>query len=889
MPTDFSQKINKIFADAYHAAALQEAEMQALAAVLEPMRSRLKANSDTLAVRAALDTAIGGNKDENAEKPLLRLREEFVVLQKEIWLAELENTLRESPAEAWKFFLTRYAECLSVWRTQLACWWADAALGEAPENTKSWFPEKKDELRRFQTSSRLMEQRRWPEAYPFLRDLGENSLLPPKLRAQCWTICSSIQIYFNTIPDARNDLAKAEELFPELHFLQLTRADLERMNGNYKLSKEISQALISKNPNDTEALNGLARTFSEEKNFAEAAHLLAAAIAADPGNSANYRDKIALWAKDEVLFKENGSKIPEIVRLATLADPESELSNLLEAGYAYQSGGDLDLAKKWFEKALKAEPERVETIVAIGGLHQAKKEYDKAAEYFSKVLVLAPACVDGYWSMAGLCNAQEKYVEAAAWYEKALPHCPMFTRTLWVKAGEAYVAAGDFEKGKNACLEALNIDPDFDFALNTLHDLSDKLREKAYNEKTSMEPALEVLRQIRAIKGDTYEPSFQNRVGNVYYYFADYQNAAAHYRNAIAADASVAVYHDNLSGASEKLAEREYSIASFEEAIQAIQAASRLEPSNENYRKQASRLEQKLQSLRHFGMPPEERSADIAQIRVRFRDELYPWLVKDDNLAPDLLQKIENLRDRFKKAFGVTIPGVRFSADWNIVAGVNYVIDLDGIPMQQELFRYENEEAVSKSLDWLVSLLEWNIQAHLADFIHYDSPEISAKFVGKPAAYAAAFFQVVRMLLKQKISIADINAIHRIFDENFHARKPVQAIAEAVRCHSAMLPALPVNALAARKLRGFPADLEEHILSNTRRSSSGQMLWQMDATHPAFFRILDYIPTTGFELGDNEHFVVTEKPAVATLLSDLQAGTFFSRGEVLNLKEAEII
>lgn len=877
--------INHLLATAAHSSGLAQSGIDGLVILLE-IREKLKIN-DTLAARAALDTAVGGNKDENAEQALLRLREEFVVLQKKIWIKELENALQKSPDEAWKFFLVRYAESLSYWRTQLACWWADAVLGDAPENTKPWLPDKKEELRRFQTNSRLMEQRRWPEAYPFLRDLGENTLLPLKLRAQCWTICASIQIYFNTIPDARNDLAQAEALFPELHFLQLSRADLERMAGNYKLSKEISQALLSKNPNDTEALNGLARTFSEEKNFTEAERLLEAAIAADLGNSTNYRDKISLWAKDEALFKEKGEKIPEMVRLATLADPESEVSNLLEAAFAYQTAGDLEEAEKWFEKALNVEPERVETISSIGYLHLAKKNYEEAAACFEKIVGLAPACVDGYWGMASLRNAQEKYAEAAAWYEKALPRCPMFTRTLLVKAGEVYIAAGDFEKSKNACFEALKIDPQFDYALNTLHDLSDKLREKGYNEKTGMEPALDVLRQIRAIKGEDYEASFQNRVANVYYYFADYQNAAAHYRNAIAADASVAVYHDNLSGALEKTAEREISIAAYEEALKATQAASRLEPSNENYQKQAVRLEQKLESLWHFGVPPEERSADIAQIRVRFRDELYPWLVKDGNLAPDLLQKIENLREEFRKTYGLTIPGVRFSADWNIVAGVNYVIDLDGIPMQQDLFRFDNEEIVTQSLNWLVDLLEWNIQTHLADFIHYDSPEISAKFVGKSAAYAAAFFQLIRMLLKQRISIADINAIHSVFDEGFQAGKSVQAIAEEVRRHLAILPSLPVNTAPARQLHHFPVELEEHILSHTGQSSGGQVFWQMDTADPDFLKIIGFIPHKAGILGNHEQFVVTQNATVATLLNDLQPGTFFSRGEILNLKETE--
>jgi tetratricopeptide (TPR) repeat protein len=389
--SDFSKKINQTFADAYHAAALKEADIQALADALEPVRSDLKLNGDTLATRKALDTAVGGNRDPRATDSLVHLREQFVAWQKEFWVNELEAALEKSPGEAWQFFLHRYVECLAVWRTQLAHWWAATVLGETGENKKIWFAERKKELLRFRANAHLMEQRRWPEAYSFVRELGENALLSPKLRAQCWTTCASIQIYFNTIPDARHDLAEAEKLFPELHFLQLTRADLERIVGNYEASRQILQKLLEKNPADTEALNGMARTFSEEKNFAEAERLLDTAISTDPGNSTNYRDKIGLWAKDEAIFSKNGKKIPELVAHANLADPESQVSNLLEAGYAYQAANNLDEAKKWFEKAQKIEPERPEIFVALGYLHPSLEEHEQAAACFEKAYELSPA------------------------------------------------------------------------------------------------------------------------------------------------------------------------------------------------------------------------------------------------------------------------------------------------------------------------------------------------------------------------------------------------------------------------------------------------------------------------------------------------------------------
>ncbi|HRI60863.1 MAG TPA: tetratricopeptide repeat protein [Saprospiraceae bacterium] len=886
MTNDFSLKTNELFADAYHAAALQEADMQALVAVLEPMRQRLKENGDTLATRAALDKVVGGNADSAAEEALLQLRTNFYALQKQIWVAEMNQALQQSPEEAWSLFLDRYATAMYYWRTQLMWWWANAAAGAAPENDKPWFKNKTDEVRRFREQSRLIEHGRWPEAYAFLRELAENQKLTPKLRAQLRTVCGSIQMHYNTLPDARNDLAEAKKLYPDLQYWPVCSADLERVAGNLAASRDILEKHLVNYPDDPEAYIALGRSFLEEKNLDEADRWFEKAIEVDPGNASAYRNRMAVLGKNEELFQKNKEQIAGFRRLADRADPESALSNLLEAGYAYQSGGDSGAAAACFEEARKSDPERVEPIVAAGYLFQEQQQPEQAAECYETILRLAPGAVDGYWNFAALSAEKGQYLEAAGWYEKALPHCPMFTRTLLVKAGEMYMAAGEFEKAKISCLQSLERDPSFDFAINTLHDLSDKLRDKGYAEKTGTEPAIEILRAIRNIKGESYEAGFHNRVGNVYYYFADYQSAVAAYQKAIVADASTAVYHDNLAGALDKLSDTTDPLTTLTEALQAAQAAARLEPGNEGYRHLTARLERKLVSLRHFGVSPDERSANIFSIRVRFREELYPWLVKDDNLVPELLQKIETLREKFRKAYGIALPGVRFSTDWNIVEGANFVIDLDGIPMQQGWLTFTDETA-GANFDTLMVLLEQNIQYSLADFIHYDAPEVSAKFIGKSADYASGFFQLIRMLLKQKISVVQTDTIHEIYEAGIRERKTVQAIAEEVRRHPAMLPDLPVNTSPGRALQHLSAEQEEAVLSSVGKSTAGQLLWQIRPDDPAFYAILEYLPKTDFALGTEGHFVTTQYPQVATLLNDLQPGAFFSRGEILNLSETE--
>ena len=431
MTPDFSRKLNEIFATAYHAAALHEAEIQVLAAVLEPIRHALKETGDTLAARTALDTAVGGNDDPKAEEALQRLRTDFAALQKQIWIADTEQALQKSPDKAWALFLSRYVEALSFWRTQLVCWWVNAALGETPENNKPWFKDRTAELRRFRENSRFMEHARWPEAYPFLRELADNQSLRPQLRAHLHAVCGSIQLYFNTLPDAERDLAESEKLFAELPYLTVCRADLERVAGRYERSREILHQYIAAYPKDPEGHIAMGRSFVEEKNWDKALLCFEDAIAADPGNAGGYRNKMSLWGKSEDLFAKNKGKIPEMVALADRADPESDISNLMEAGYTYQAGGDVELAAKCFEKACAAEPERLEPHTALGYLYQQEKQYAEAAGRYQKVLGLAPGCVDGYWYMAGLCQEKEQFLEAAGWYERRCRIAPCSPAPCW--------------------------------------------------------------------------------------------------------------------------------------------------------------------------------------------------------------------------------------------------------------------------------------------------------------------------------------------------------------------------------------------------------------------------------------------------------------------------
>jgi tetratricopeptide (TPR) repeat protein len=704
--------------------------------------------------------------------------------------------------------------------------------------------------------------------------LAQNPLLNNTLQAHLWTVCGAVQLYHISTRDALIDLAEAEKRCPELPYLTLTRADLYRTDNDLPKSKEALDAHLKKHPKDPEAHVALGRYFAALQQPEEALRCYENAIAADPGNTAGYRQKIGWWGSTEELYREHKHKIGPLVRRVDAIEPENSPAMLLEAFYACAGGKDFEAAQAWLDESLRADPRRLETVIAAGYLQQAQQRYDAAAARFEEAVQLAPNALDGYWNMAFMRIEQEKHLDAAAWFEKALEPCPLFRRTLWVRTAEACMAAGELARAQESCFKALALDPDFDYAVNTLYEISDKLRNKGFDEKTGPKPALEVLRQIRAIKGESNESGFQNRCGNVYYYFNDFAAAIEAYQKAAALEPQEAVYHDNLAGALENLAGQERSEALYAAALESAETAQNLAPETEAYRQKAARIRKKRVPLRHFGVPAEERSADLASIRVRFREDLMPHLVVGDNLAPALLESVEALRARLGRLYGFNIPGVRFSTDWNIAADANFVIDFDGIPMFQSWFDPEKN-----GIGTLIGDLEQQIRICLADFIRYDSPEIAARFVGKTPAYASGLFAVIRMLLKQKIAIADLETICAVYDAGLAENQSVQAIMERVRSHPRLRPELPLNLNGDRNLGHFTEAEEAEIMSQTVTTTSGQRLWPADPFSNVFNSIVNHVQEA--EAAPGRYFVLSKNPTVATVLGDFYAGVFFGEAEAV--------
>ena len=93
---------------------------------------------------------------------------------------------------------------------------------------------------------------------------------------------------------------------------------------------------------------------------------------------------------------------------------------LNKTGIAYHQMIELDAAKKYYEKSIKANPAYPEALNNLGTIYYAKKSYRRALTYYKKALRLNPKSASVYSNLGTAYFARKNYSEAMTAYETAI-------------------------------------------------------------------------------------------------------------------------------------------------------------------------------------------------------------------------------------------------------------------------------------------------------------------------------------------------------------------------------------------------------------------------------------------------------------------------------------
>jgi cytochrome c-type biogenesis protein CcmH/NrfG len=165
------------------------------------------------------------------------------------------------------------------------------------------------------------------------------------------------------------------------------------------------QARLDKNPNDVEALQGLAAMFFQINDFKKSGEYLARYVALRPDDSE------ALLQLANIHF--DGKEWPQAQELYTryLAANPAKADVLSDLGITYRETGQFDRAIELFHKAQELAPDNWQALyneVVVLAFNQ--KKYDAAREVLAKLQTLQPNNPD----VSRLATEVDKQSKAAA-------------------------------------------------------------------------------------------------------------------------------------------------------------------------------------------------------------------------------------------------------------------------------------------------------------------------------------------------------------------------------------------------------------------------------------------------------------------------------------------
>ena len=100
--------------------------------------------------------------------------------------------------------------------------------------------------------------------------------------------------------------------------------------------------------------------------------------------------------------------------------PQDSAIVLNKIGIAYHQMLQLDMAKKYYERAIKLNKKYPEAQNNLGTIHYARKSYRRAVGAYKKALELAPYSASIYSNLGTAHFARKKYKDASEAYAKAL-------------------------------------------------------------------------------------------------------------------------------------------------------------------------------------------------------------------------------------------------------------------------------------------------------------------------------------------------------------------------------------------------------------------------------------------------------------------------------------
>ena len=596
------------------------------------------------------DDQIGTFMDDPLRTVLTRLRDRIGDDTELRAVADVQNAFARSTEEGWEVWLRTYAEAFCAWRQEVC-----VALTAA----KVSFPAEARSVEHLHRMTRLVMHERWPEVHEFLIWLADQGAIRAELRARFRVFAGQVELYYNVEPkDALVHFRAAEALAPDDDVVIAGLGEHALSEGELERCREHFQRSIAVAPHLSDGYALMGDSYEQSGDLAVAEEWYRETIAQKPGESQGYLRLVRLLGRPELLATREAEILPLFER-AVAVDPLNEYGACLEVGGAYRPSARYDDAQAWHDRAIALDPDRLTGYVAKGNAYLDAGDSKQAQAAFEKAIEVASESFEGYWGMALAFDQEEGCAQdAIAWLEKSLPLRPAWEGLVRGKMGALHLQCGRYAEAEEQLLEALRLQETDQSVLTSLQELASECYKP--DSALSFDDARRILTEVRAIAGDSYEPTFQNLVGHLSYYVGDYEPAIAAYERAVELEPDEPVFHSNLAGAVELAAEPGGRAESLARALLELRRAQELDPDDPEYPARISALTASEGMIAAYGESALELPWTPPLIGIDVSQELVPE-VKDaesGELTDALLEALEVMRERIRKQCGVFIPSI---------------------------------------------------------------------------------------------------------------------------------------------------------------------------------------------------------------------------------------
>ncbi|MEN8654160.1 tetratricopeptide repeat protein [Streptomyces sp. 21So2-11] len=569
--SDPKVSLRRVRADAFRDAALAEADMRRAVDALEPL---LGAATDSADLYLMLDqlNAQAAELVGDALLPVLdTVRSRVLEILRHTVTESVRAALAVSPEAGRHAWLSCYAEALMSFREPLTRHLFDARLSVA-------FPDA-DRLAQLAGWTDDLHGQRWARVRPLLDYLVGASQYSTRLRVNLLVSAGEVALYWQgDRAGAKRCFDIAMEVGPKEPRAWEGTGDYLRAEGDLDGAEQAFRQAVEVAPESGTAHRRLGEVAEDRDDLESAERHYLLAVANRAWNSDGHRALIAFYSHPRMYERRKG-RIAALAAQANAAEPVYRYDTLVFLGAAYRDNREFELARMQFRAAIYLHPQRSGARTALADLYRLEGDLERAERDCRWVLGQEPGYWPAVYQLAKICEDRHDWERAIAHYERTLAYRPPYMEPdVYGGIAMAHLGAERQAQAAAVALDGLRAIPGSAYLLQVAAEIAQRMIE-AEGEQA----AEQLLRQVRDVKGESYEAEYQRSRGQLYYEHGDFPRAATAYERAISADATRADYHRDVA--------RAYRDAhDWSRAREALERALELDQDEELYRDELGSL-----------------------------------------------------------------------------------------------------------------------------------------------------------------------------------------------------------------------------------------------------------------------------------------------------------